>query len=37
LAGLRGWSLEHAAEVTSANARVALPRLAALPVGALAT
>jgi TatD DNase family protein len=30
LAALRGWSLEHTAAVTSANARAALPRLAAL-------
>ena len=30
LAALRGWSLEHTARVTSANARSALPRLAAL-------
>jgi TatD DNase family protein len=29
LAALRGWSLEHTAAVTSANARAALPRLAA--------
>ncbi len=28
LAGLRGWTLEHTALTTSANARVALPRLA---------
>jgi TatD DNase family protein len=33
LAGLRGWSLEQAAAMTSANARAALPRLASLPVG----
>ncbi len=30
LAALRGWSLAQTAEVTSANARAALPRLAAL-------
>ncbi len=30
LAGLRGWSLADAAATTAANARVALPRLAAL-------
>jgi TatD DNase family protein len=30
LAGLRGWTLAHTAEITSANARVALPRLADL-------
>lgn len=30
LAGLRGWTLEETAEVTSANVRVALPRLGAL-------
>lgn len=29
LAALRGWSLEHTAAVTSANARAALPRLGA--------
>jgi TatD DNase family protein len=33
LAGLRGWSLEHTAAVTSANARLALPRLVAVPMG----
>jgi TatD DNase family protein len=31
LAGLRGWTLEQAASITSANARAALPRLAGLP------
>jgi TatD DNase family protein len=30
LAALRGWTLEHTAALTSANARAALPRLAAL-------
>jgi TatD DNase family protein len=30
LAGLRGWTLEHTAAVTSANALAALPRLGAL-------
>ena len=30
LAGLRGWSIEQTAAITSANARAALPRLAAL-------
>jgi TatD DNase family protein len=30
LAALRGWTLERTAEVTTANARAALPRLAAL-------
>lgn len=30
LAELRGWTVEHTAEVCAANARVALPRLAAL-------
>ncbi|MCG3190750.1 MAG: Tat-linked quality control protein TatD [Burkholderiaceae bacterium] len=31
LAGLRGWSIEQTATITSANARAALPRLGALP------
>jgi len=31
LAGLRGWTLEQTAAITSANVRAALPRLAALP------
>ena len=30
LAGLRGWSLDQTAAITGANARAALPRLAAL-------
>jgi TatD DNase family protein len=30
LAALRGWSLAHTAAVTTANARAALPKLAAL-------
>jgi TatD DNase family protein len=30
LAGLRGWSLDDTAAITAANARAALPRLAAL-------
>jgi TatD DNase family protein len=30
LAGLRGWTLERTAQITSANARAALPRLTAL-------
>jgi len=30
LAGLRGWSLDDTAKITAANARAALPRLAAL-------
>jgi TatD DNase family protein len=31
LAALRGWTLAHTAEVTTANALAALPRLAAVP------
>jgi TatD DNase family protein len=34
LAGLRGWSMADAAAITTANARAALPRLAALMDGA---
>jgi TatD DNase family protein len=36
LAGLRGWTAEHTATVTAANAQAALPRLAALATGAAA-
>jgi TatD DNase family protein len=31
LAQLRGWTVEHTATITAANACAALPRLAALP------
>ncbi|MBP6902371.1 MAG: TatD family hydrolase [Burkholderiaceae bacterium] len=34
LAGLRGWTLQQTADITSANARAALPRLQALAGGA---